>query len=127
MASSVVKISLYAASFVLIGALGQHSVWGFSNTSSLEQEQATSQLEVTEDEQNIVSPNHYYTPSLIPQQPTTRSDAPVSSYIPPYSNRWANLNSASPRPRRVPEPSLLLGLMAIAGCVGMQRQLKKAK
>ncbi|MBD2494121.1 hypothetical protein [Nostoc sp. FACHB-280] len=123
MASSVVKISLCAVSFFVISAWGQQSVWGLNNTSLIEPEQTSSQLEVTEDE-NHTSPNHDYTPSLIP---TSKSDAPVSSYIPPYSNRWANLNSTNPSPRRVPEPSVLLGLIAIASCLGMQHQQKKAR
>ncbi|MBD2595553.1 PEP-CTERM sorting domain-containing protein [Nostoc spongiaeforme FACHB-130] len=123
MASSVVKISLCAVSFLVIGVWGQQSVWGLSNTSLREPEQGTSQAEVTEDE-NHTSPNHYYTPSL---SLTPRSDAPVSSYIPAYSNKWANLSSTNPSPRKVPEPSVLLGLIAIAGCLGMQHQLKKAR
>ncbi|MBE9207383.1 hypothetical protein IQ244_12785 [Nostoc sp. LEGE 06077] len=127
MASSVVKISVCALSFAVIGALGQQPLWAFSNTSLAKNvEEMNFQPEATEDGKNIDSTNHYYTPSLIPQQPTATSAAPLSTYIHPYSNRWTNLQSTSPRPRQVPESSALLGLMAIAGWFGIQHQMKKA-
>ncbi|BBD59846.1 hypothetical protein NIES2109_26370 [Nostoc sp. HK-01] len=126
MASSVVKISVCALSFAVIGTLGQQPLWAFSNTSIAENvEEMNFQSEATEDAKN--STNHYYTPSLIPQQPSTTSAAPLSTYIHPYSNSWTNLKSASPRPRKVPESSAVLGLMAIAGWFGIQHKRKKAQ
>ncbi|WP_146033978.1 hypothetical protein [Nostoc cycadae] len=124
----MVKISVCALSFAVIGTLGQQPLWAFSNTSIAENvEEMNFQSEATEDGKNIDSTHHYYTPSLIPQQPSTTSAAPLSTYIQPYSNSWTNLKSASPRPRKVPESSAVLGLMAISGWFGIQHKRKKAQ
>ncbi|AFY45342.1 PEP-CTERM domain protein [Nostoc sp. PCC 7107] len=128
MTSIVVKIRVCAASFAVIGALGQQPLWAFSNTSLAENtEDMNFQPEATEDGKNIDSTNHDYTPSLIPQPPTATSAAPLSTYIHPYSNRWTNLQIPSPRPRQVPESSAVLGLMAIAIWFGTQYKRKQAQ
>ncbi|MBE9004068.1 hypothetical protein IQ259_03255 [Fortiea sp. LEGE XX443] len=148
MVSSIVKISIYATSFAVISVLGQHPLWAFSNTSLRNNSpQATDTSNSTENdlllraarnievmnskpeatEETIDSTNHYYSPSFIPEQTSTVSAAPLSTYIHPYSNKWTNLSSASPQKRKVPEPSVMLGLIAIASWFGIQRQTKKAQ
>jgi len=138
MVSNILKLSICAVSFAVMGTLGQQSVWAFSNTSLLEN---SSQAADTSNsaENNLLLRNvrnievmnskpeiaDYYTPSFIPESSSAVSAAQLSTYIPPYSNRWANLSTASPRPRKVPEPSAVLGLMAIASWLGMQQKFKK--
>ncbi|MCC5638896.1 PEP-CTERM sorting domain-containing protein [Nostoc sp. CHAB 5844] len=146
MVSDILKLSICAVSFVVIGALGQQPLWAFSNTPLIDNSsqatntsnsaendlllRATRNIEVMNSKPEVAheemeSTNHDYTPSFIPKQPTTVSAAPLSTYIHPYSNRWANLSSTSLRPRQVPEPSTMLGLIAIAGWFGIQHKIKK--
>lgn len=125
MVSNLIKISICATSFVVIGALGQHPLWAF-NDSLLTQTYSTNsdadQPEVPEAGDHSEDAN---SPNLSLEQPTGMSAAHVSTYMKPYTNKF--FSGTSPRKRKIPEPSALIGLIAIAGCLGMQqRKMKKS-
>jgi hypothetical protein len=119
MFSNLIKISICATSLVVISALGQHPLIAQTLTQS-----DLDQSEVTEDGTESEEINS----SLVIEQPVARSDAPVTSYMGEHKNTFTEINSNPPRRRKIPEPSAMIGLMAIAGWIGMQQhKIRKIK
>jgi hypothetical protein len=152
MAGKLRNISIYAGTFLVVGALGQHPLRAFTtkqatflassnvssgsfqdaNTSNFNQNEllslAASNLEeITPDsevtEMTIDDGTTRYIHSFQSEKLAVSAVQP-ETYTHPYSNRWADVNSPPPR-RRVPEPSALLGLIAIASLFGTQQLLMK--
>jgi hypothetical protein len=118
MVSNLIKIGICATSFVVIGSLGQHPLLAQPYLTNSNPDQS----EVTED---VTESETTDSPELNIEQFVGRSAAHVSTYTEPYSNAFTENSSASPRKRKIPEPSAVIGLMAIAGWLGMQRKIKK--
>lgn len=119
MISNFIKISICATSLTVFAALGQHPL--LAQTSSTNSDSV--ELETTDD--GIEAENNTLPNSSI-EQTGGISAAPVESYVEPYTNVLAGNGSQSPRRRKIPEPSALIGLMAIAGYVAI-RQRKTQK
>ena len=152
MVDKLKKISIYVATFAVVGTLGQHPLRAFTteqatflastnvsggsfqdaNISNFNQNEllslAASNLEeITPDsevtEMTIDDGTTRYIHSFQTEKLAVSAVQP-ETYTHPYSNRWADVNSPPPR-RRIPEPSALLGLIAIASLFGTQRLLMK--
>lgn len=117
MVSNLLKITICVTSVVVISAVGQQSLWAFDNLS-----QADSTYSQTEENSSDLPEQG--DASDFSQPPVGISAAPLESYMAPYSNTFTVLSST--RKRKIPEPSALIGLTAIALWWGMQqRKVKK--
>jgi hypothetical protein len=118
MVSNLIKISICVTSLAVIAALGQHPLLAQTfptNSDSIE-------LETTDDGSEG---GENTLPNSSIEQTGGISSAPVDSYVEPYTTILTGNGSQSPRRRKIPEPSALIGLMAIAGCVAMQQRKTK--
>lgn len=119
MVSNLIKTSICATSLAVIGALGQYPLLAQTYLTNSD----ATQSEVSED---ITDSEEADSPESSIEQPAGISSAHVSMYTQPYTNTLTGITSAFPRRRKIPEPSALIGLMAIALWWGMhQRQIKK--
>jgi hypothetical protein len=128
MVSHFVKTAIFTTTLVLFSALEQRPLWAFSNiypsvTSSNNADEST---DASNTDEATESTNNYYSPNSVTEQSNPVSAAPVSTYTPAYTTTWANLSSSLPQRRKVPEPSVMLGLIAIATTLKIQRQMKKS-
>ncbi|MBD2450721.1 hypothetical protein H6G76_27045 [Nostoc sp. FACHB-152] len=118
MVSNLVKIRIFATSLSVIAALGQYPLLAQTfptNSDSIE-------LETTDDG---IEGGENTLPNSIIKQTGGISAAPVASYAGAVSNQHTRLNNASPPRRKIPEPSALIGLMAIASCAAIQQRKTK--
>jgi hypothetical protein len=141
MASNLLKISIFVATLAVIGALEQRPLWAsntYVSSPDLEEsddatdnsydlllraarnlEEMNSQGEVNEE--TVDDTNNYYSSQL----PTPISSAPLATYVHPYSNKWTQLNSALVQRRKIPEPSMLVGLIAIFGWFAKNAKVRR--
>jgi hypothetical protein len=152
MVDKLKKISIYVGTFAVVGALGQHPLGAFTTeqatflASSNVSSGSFQDINISNFNQNEllllaasnleeITPDNEVT-EMTTDDGTTRyihsfetEKLAVSAVQPetdthPYSNRWADVNSPPPK-RRIPEPSALVGLIAIASLFGTQQLLMK--
>lgn len=118
MVSNLIKISICVTSLTVIAALGQHPLLAQTfptNSDSIE-------LETTDDG---IEGGENTLPNSSIEQTGGISAAPVASYVQPYTTTLTGSVSTSPPRRKIPEPSALIGLMAISSCVAIQQRKTK--
>ncbi|MBD2437841.1 hypothetical protein [Nostoc sp. FACHB-110] len=122
MVSNLIKITICVTSFVVISAVKQQPLWAFDNnvlSRGYSNNSATPEISSDLAQESDSS-------DLSSQPPVGgMSAAPLESYMTPYSNTFVVLSSN--RKRKIPEPSALTGLTAIALWWSMQqRKIKKS-
>jgi hypothetical protein len=151
-ASNLKKISICALTFVVIGVLDQHSVRALTTASTPATLLTESYLDVgssltgntlsvgeVTDESNsqtneLILLGFSKTDEIIQASQVTQvtvdatsyyitkeSAATQQTYTPAYRNTYANITNASSK-RKVPEPSTLLGLIALISWFATQRR-----